>query len=295
MEKIILILLASCYVVLFILYLKYSLRIYKFIYKYLKIFIPNNYLKKITSLVISFVIPIIFTSLPLLTILQTYLMYKQNSLIIEQIIRDEKKEITSNLSDLNIIIKADNLFSDIILLEKRKDRNSYYYNIKYKVVLSNLGKKDTSIIDYGIYSEYNIENEMNVIPLDLFFKPELLTFSGNNLYFPLNIKAGESIGFHLNIRKELMPDQYDKIKEILIENKATLKGFFLSNLSKIEEKNTIDSKDVIIFEGINGEIKRIEIPKDIGSNIVKDTNSEEINDIYGEYISEYIKEKNLKQ
>ena len=122
-----------------------------------------------------------------------------------------------------------------------------------------------------------------------------MTFSGNNLYFPLNIKAGESIGFHLNIRKELMPDQYDKIKEILIENKATLKGFFLSNLSKIEEKNTIDSKDVIIFEGINGEIKRIEIPKDIGSNIVKDTNSEEINDIYGEYISEYIKEKNLKQ
>lgn len=59
-------------------------------------------------------------------------MYKQNSLIIEQIIRDEKKEITSNLSDLNIIIKADNLFSDIILLEKRKDRNSYYYNINTK-------------------------------------------------------------------------------------------------------------------------------------------------------------------
>ena len=77
--------------------------------------------------------PIIFTSLPLLTILQTYLMYKQNSLIIEQIIRDDKKEITSNLSDLNIIIKADNLFSDIIFLEKRKDRNSYYYYIKYKI------------------------------------------------------------------------------------------------------------------------------------------------------------------
>ncbi len=251
MEKIILISLAF-YAILFILYLKYGLKIYKFAYKYLKIYIPNNYLKKIISLVISFIIPIMFTSLPLLTILQTYLMYQQNSLTIEQIIRDEKKEITSNLSDLNIMIKADNLFSDIILLEKRKDRNSYYYNIKYKVVLSNLGKKDTSIIDYGIYSEYNIENEMNVIPLDLFFKPELLTFSGNNLYFPLNIKAGESIGFHLNIRKELMPYQYDKIKEILIENKATLKGFFLSNLSKIEEKNTIDSKDVIIFEGING-------------------------------------------
>lgn len=294
MEKIILISL-SFYTILFILYLKYGLKIYKFAYKYLKIYIPNNYLKKIISLVISFIIPIMFTSLPLLNILQTYLMYQQNSLTIEQIIRDEKKEITSNLSDLNIMIKADNLFSDIILLEKRKDRNSYYYNIKYKVVLSNLGKKDTSIIDYGIYSEYNIGNEMNVIPLDLFFKPELLTFSGNNLYFPLNIKAGESIGFHLDIRKELMPDQYDKIKEILIEDKAILKGFFLSNLSKIEEKNPIDSKDVIIFEGINGEIKKIEIPNNIGSNIVKDTNSKEINDIYGEYISEYIKEKNLKK
>lgn len=163
------------------------------------------------------------------------------------------------------------------------------------MVLSNLGKKDTSIIDYGIYSEYNIKNEMNVIPLDLFFKPELLTFSGSNLYFPLNIKAGESIGFHLNIRKELMPDQYDKIKEILIEKKATLKGFFLSNLSKIEEKHTIDSKEVIIFEGINDEIKRIEIPKGISSNIVKDTNLKEINDMYGEYILEYIKEKDLRK
>lgn len=222
-------------------------------------------------------------------------MYQQNSLTIEQIIRDEKKEITSNLSDLNIMIKADNLFSDIILLEKRKDRDSYYYNIKYKVIISNLGKKDTSIIDYGIYAEDNINNEMNAIPLDLFFKPEILTFSGNNLYFPLNIKSGESIGFHLNIRKELMPNQYDKIKEILIANKAVLKGIFLSNLSKIEEKHTIDSTEVIIFEGINAEIKRIEIPKDISFNIVKDTSLEKINDKYKEYISEYMKEKDFKK
>ena len=39
-----------------------------------------------------------------------------------------------------------------------------------------------------------------------------------------------------------------------------------SNLSKIEEKNTIDSKDVIIFEGINGQIKKIEIPKDTSTD-----------------------------
>ena len=286
MEKIILILLASCYVVLFILYLKYSLRIYKFIYKYLKVFIPNNYLKKITSLVISFVMPIIFTSLPLLTILQTYLMYKQNSLIIEQIIRDEKREITSNLSDLNIIIKADNLFSDIIFLEKRKDRNSYYYNIKYKIVITNLGKKDTSIIDYGIYSRYNANNEKNYIPFDLFYKPRLLNFSGNDFYFPLNIKSGESIGFHLEIRKELMPYQYDQIKEILLENQATLKGIFLLHLSKIEEKNTVDSNEVITFEGIDSKKIEIEIPKDISININKD-----IKLMDREYIYEYIKEK----
>ena len=286
MEKIILILLASCYVVLFILYLKYSLRIYKFIYKYLKVFIPNNYLKKITSLVISFVMPIIFTSLPLLTILQTYLMYKQNCLIIEQIIRDEKREITSNLSDLNIIIKADNLFSDIIFLEKRKDRNSYYYNIKYKIVITNLGKKDTSIIDYGIYSRYNANNEKNYIPLDLFYKPRLLNFSGNDFYFPLNIKSGESIGFHLEIRKELMPYQYDQIKEILLENQATLKGIFLLHLSKIEEKNTVDSNEVITFEGIDSKKIEIEIPKDISININKD-----IKLMDREYIYEYIKEK----
>ena len=286
MEKIILILLASCYVVLFILYLKYSLRIYKFIYKYLKVFIPNNYLKKITSLVISFVMPIIFTSLPLLTILQTYLMYKQNSLIIEQIIRDEKREITSNLSDLNIIIKADNLFSDIIFLEKRKDRNSYYYNIKYKIVITNLGKKDTSIIDYGIYSRYNANNEKNYIPLDLFYKPRLLNFSGNDFYFPLNIKSGESIGFHLEIRKELMPYQYDQIKEILLENQASLEEIFLLHLSKIEEKNTVDSNEVITFEGIDSKKIEIEIPKDISININKD-----IKLMDREYIYEYIKEK----
>ena len=290
MEKIILILLAICYVVLFILYLKYSLRIYKFIYKYLKVFIPNNYLKKITSLVISFVMPIIFTSLPLLTILQTYLMYKQNSLIIEQIIRDDKKEITSNLSDLNIIIKADNLFSDIIFLEKRKDRNSYYYYIKYKILITNLGKKDTSIIDYGIYSKYNANNENNYFPLDLFFKPRLLTFSGNDLYFPLNIKSGESIGFHLEIRKELMPYQYDQIKEILVENQTTLKGIFLLHLSKIEEQNTVDSNDVIAFEGIDSKKLEIDIPKDINSNIYKDSNYNihkmDIEDIY---------EKNFKK
>ena len=230
--------------------------------------------------------PIIFTSLPLLTILQTYLMYKQNSLIIEQIIRDEKREITSNLSDLNIIIKADNLFSDIIFLEKRKDRNSYYYNIKYKIVITNLGKKDTSIIDYGIYSRYNANNEKNYIPLDLFYKPRLLNFSGNDFYFPLNIKSGESIGFHLEIRKELMPYQYDQIKEILLENQAALKGIFLLHLSKIEEKNTVDSNEVITFEGIDSKKIEIEIPKDISINIHKD-----IKLMDREYIYEYIKEK----
>lgn len=274
-----------------LIYVKFGFRLYTFVYIYLKKMIPKKYMRKIIASILVFYMPVFISGLPIISIVQTYLLYNQNLLILEQNIESSKNKEISSFDQVKITMNVDNLFEPLILRPKESRKGAYYYDLKYKLLITNLGTKTTSIINDYLYNDYtpkdNKTERRDFQILDFFWKPELLDFSGKKFYLPINLEPGETKGFHLKVRKELSPGNYEKIKNELIEKKvAIFTSSFILNLEKIENKNSFGT-DKYALELGNGNIKELEIPLGLNVSIIKDTKTNEIKEKYANFLTKY--------
>ncbi|MGB6329845.1 MAG: hypothetical protein WBF48_13045 [Halarcobacter sp.] len=293
MEEILFVVLIVYIFTWILIYAKFGFRLYTFVYIHLKKMIPKKYMRKIIASILVFYMPVFISGLPIISIAQTYLLYNQNLLILEQNIESSKNNEISSFDQVKITMNVDNLFGPLILRPNESRKGAYYYDLKYKLLITNLGTKTTSIINDYLYSDYtpkgNKTERKDFQVLDFFCKPELLDFSGKKFYLPINLEPGETKGFHLKVRRELSPGYYEKIKDKLIEKRAAIfTSSFILNLEEIEKKNENSfGINKYALELGNGNIKELEIPLGLNVSIIKDTKTNEIKEKYANFLTNY--------
>jgi len=256
-------------IILGIFYLKYAVKIYLLISEYINANILNSFLKKILPSFVMLTITSLVTGVPIILSLQTYLLYNQNKLVDNQTKLISKQNILNSKSNIKIKIVPYNIITDEIILKEAKDKKSYYYDIKYKIILSNSGFKTVSILDYYVYATSNLDRKIRVNAF--LSKPKLLTFNGESFYLPVNLEAGKSIVFILQMTEQLMKKDYEKIKHTLIEDIGANPMILFSALENIEDSG-FNIKRIISFEKLDGNAIEIEIPEKIEIKYNKENN-----------------------
>ena len=148
----------------------------------------------------------------------------------------KKQHIDSQTS--NIAVRFDPLYSEKVKIEFIEQNNfdEYFYRKKSKIIFSNNGNKNASIVKWSFYIPIQLEKEDKVEMMRIYvpgINPKLISLTNKNKPIPLNISPGYSetvileysVGIPNHIAENIIKSygseiNWQTIDSILNENKS---------------------------------------------------------------------------